>query len=130
MESGDITMTHEEREKWVATLQPGNEVAVQYGYRSPWSILTVEKITPTGKLRLSNDALTDKSGHVRKSDHGYHIEPLTDGIRNKMLRVTLVEETRLWTSRYIEFLTTEELQQIHQFFMTAKTRYEDKPKVK
>jgi len=75
-----------EYEKWLASLQVGDEVC----YHSRWNgytIIKIEKITPTRQIKTT-------FGHVFKGgysrDSGYTIKPITDEVRSAVRRGNLL----------------------------------------
>lgn len=87
----------QKRREWVKSLKEGDKVAyntIQHGSKRQYKILTVKKITPTGKIRLSDDTLFDEKGNYR-SDTGwyrtfYHLEPVTKEIIDHMRKAKIL----------------------------------------
>ena len=79
------------RTEWLKSLKEGDEVMVvssQSFHGKSYKILTVKKITPKGRIRLSNDLLLSENGFYRNSDLissvKIEIMPITEELILKM----------------------------------------------
>lgn len=81
-----IREKEQKQREWVKTLEVGDEVAIETGtYSSHWSIYKVVKITPTGRLNLSNGWVANPDGTLR-GDTFNKIYEVTDEIRRLIWR--------------------------------------------
>ncbi|PEF30353.1 hypothetical protein CON39_11820 [Bacillus thuringiensis] len=72
--------------EWVKTLEVGDEVAIQgSGFARYWYIYKVVKITPSGRLNLSNGLIANPNGTLR-GDTFNKIYEVTDDIRKSIWR--------------------------------------------
>lgn len=82
---------------WLAGLQPGDQVACNFGGYSyeNYKILTVHKVTPSGIIKTVNDSLTvyvfNKNGRERGAEKGawsrvLTIVPLTEKVMESIER--------------------------------------------
>lgn len=85
---------------WLKELKIGEEVAVSgYGYGGvDYEIHTVTRVTPTGRITLSNEMVFNNDGSERGATHGYyhsqHLARVTDEIRDSIKKRNLLYEAR------------------------------------
>ena len=87
-----------DNEKWIKTLKPGDKVAVKqndYGTIT-YSIQTVKRVTPTGKVRLENDSTLYASDGRGRHDggHSFDIVQLSDEIKESILKRRIVNKLK------------------------------------
>jgi hypothetical protein len=84
-------MNDTERFQWLKSLKAGDEVAVYWGCWRGYTKLTVDKITPTGKIRCGG-LLFNSEGYSRQNNK--NIEPITPEIRNEWRKNFLLKKIR------------------------------------
>jgi hypothetical protein len=93
-----VSNEREQRQQWLNSLKVGDEVAVDQGkFSRKYAILTIEKITPTRRFRLSGvSEVFDNTG--REMGAGAwgsdHMEPITDAIRESAARYAALEHIK------------------------------------
>lgn len=102
----------ENKQEWLDSLQIGDKVAMDigsYGY-SRYSIATITKVTPTRRITTSNGRVFNANGsEYGKGSNwgsGTYLEPVTNDIRERILRNKLISELK---EINFEGLTTEQL---------------------
>jgi hypothetical protein len=79
--------------EWIKNLKSGDKVAIREWCRSrakcPWMILIVERITPQGKIRLSNGYLYKLDG-IKTGDYSQTLFPVTQEIEDAILKEGLI----------------------------------------
>ena len=86
-------MTREELKAWLETLKPGDEVALDKGWRwygNRWAILTVERTTKTQIVTRLGYKFRKSDGREVGSESWSNIQPITDEIRAQMHRRDVV----------------------------------------
>lgn len=115
-----------ELEEWVKTLKVGDVVAARnHSYAgAKYNVYTIEKITPTGKIRLSNGTLLNEQGYNSGSGSWgryTQIEPLTDEILADINRYKLARKLVLTMEEFDpEDYTNEELETILKLITKEK----------
>lgn len=91
-------MYQKEREEWLASLNIGDEVAMDisgYGHQN-WTIVKITKITPTRRMessngyKLGNDGI--EMGKINSWTRRKRIYPLTDEIVYEVRRKALISK--------------------------------------
>lgn len=99
------------KEEWIKSLRVGDTVAIHHsGWgRRGWTLTSIEKITPTGRINLTNGMKVNSNGWVRGDRHE-RIQPVTDEIMTEILRMKLTNKIKLGFKR-IDFkkATTDQL---------------------
>lgn len=101
-----------QREDWVASLQVEDEVALQgTGYSRYWYVYRVVKITPSGRVNLSNGIVINPDGSIRGDSCNYAY-PVTDKVRASIWRRRAIDKIR--TCLVIERLSDNNLNRLLQ----------------
>ena len=96
---------------WVKDLKQGDEIAVDESstwYRNYYKILTVEKITPTGRIKLSDGSQYYPDGRKVGDNYKTPLRQITPEILELIKRRKLLNE--LNTDKFIGKLSSERLE--------------------
>ena len=103
------------RDPWVATLKPGDRVAIQSRFLGRYDIYTVSSVTPSGRVRVRiNDKYEEEfnpDGYRRGSSTWdlARIEPVTDAVRESVLRSNLIWRINATSFKDIDTNTLERI---------------------
>ncbi len=87
-----MSMSNEEYAAWLASLKPGDDVAVVgWGTALGVEIFKVDKVTPTGRVRVGNQLFTRGRCNVNTGG-GWRIEPATQEVRDSLERSRLASK--------------------------------------
>lgn len=100
----------DDRTEWLKTLKPGDKVVIKH--YSDYRIVTIEKITPTGRIVTSDKSRWDERGFATgQSWPTHHLVPITPAILDNIARKRYI--TVITTYSNLEKLSTESLKAIH-----------------
>lgn len=109
-----------ERKEWLSSLKSGDKVVDKvYNHgKSYYRILEIEKVTPTGKIRLKDGTLLDSNGYKYGEWGGsITIEPLTEEIKKEIiLRNKYSKITRIDLSKVIGDKDEEQINKVYDAF--------------
>jgi len=95
-----------DKQEWIKTLKVGDEVAIRSYQRwggSPYSLTMINKITPTGRLKLDNGLEFNADGSMRGGDTwtiSSDIEPVTDDVLSVIHKYKLVSSVEKGLDRF------------------------------
>ncbi len=114
----------EEKQKWLDSLKPGDQVAYLSGYgKGRWNIAKVKNRTDTGRIILHNDYAFNKDGRFRGTGSmgPFEIQRPNAYIKNLVYEHQI--RSKLQRITWQEF-TIEELQAIYNIVLQAEQRLE------
>lgn len=85
-----------DKQEWIKALKVGDKVAIRSYQRwgvSPYTVATINKITPTGRLKLDNGKEFNADGSLRGGGSWSitsNIEPITDEVLSVIRKHKLV----------------------------------------
>lgn len=109
-----------DKKAWLKELNVGDKVAVlQQSFRGRyWALSTIEKITPSGRMNISNGFVINPDGTFRGDVHRT-IYQVTDEIIESMEKRKLMEQVNSqFNTVDLENATVEQLQAAHALLKT------------
>lgn len=97
------------REEWLSRLQPGDEIIC--AGRFNYTVETIQKITPTGRITLTNGEKYDKHGRQSRGDwSSYKLEPYTYDRMLELKKKSLISEIEQFNG--LQNCTIDQLERI------------------
>lgn len=111
-------------DKWIASLKPGDEVAVRVEYGRRWIIKQVDRVTPAQIIAVGGVRYMKKNGREIGNDtwDTRHIEPVTETVREAVAKEQHVNQIRRFADQFrhlTDSLPLSALESIHEHLKTA-----------